>query len=87
MKIACPKCQWEPDGGAYWVCSECDTTWDTFSTAARCPTCKHQYEITSCVPPAGGCNESSPHLDWYTDLDAMLKEELAKIRERVGAAI
>jgi hypothetical protein len=29
MYIACPKCDWRPDGGAYWVCT-CRHVWDTF---------------------------------------------------------
>ncbi len=87
MKIACPKCNWEPDGKPYWACSDCGTAWDTFSTAARCPTCKRQYKITACILHAGGCTEASPHLDWYTDLDRLLEEELAKLRERVGASV
>lgn len=82
MKIACPKCKWEPDGGAYWVCDSCGTTWDTFSTAARCPGCKKQFELTSCIPFRGGCDIASPHLEWYLDLDQLLKDELEKIRER-----
>ena len=42
-KIACPKCEWEPDGGEYWGCSSCGHVWDTFKTAARCPSCGKQY--------------------------------------------
>ncbi len=83
LKIACPKCNWEPDGRPYWTCSDCQTNWDTFTTAARCPGCGKQYEVTQCVPYAGGCNVSSPHLDWYRNLNDKLREELAKIKEQV----
>ncbi len=78
-KIACPKCDWEPDGGEYWGCSTCGHTWDTFKTAARCPSCGTQYRHTQCIPHAGGCNQSSPHIDWYRHLDDWLKEEIESI--------
>ncbi len=78
-KIACPKCDWEPDGGAYWGCSTCGHVWDTFSTAARCPSCGRQYHQTQCIGYAGGCNQSSPHIDWYRHLDEWLKEQLEEV--------
>lgn len=83
IKIACPNCDWEPDGKPYWMCTRCRHSWDTFATAAVCPNCKHAHIYTSCIPFAGGCNTSSPHEDWYRGLDAWLAEELAKIRESV----
>lgn len=78
-KIACPKCNWEPDGGAYWQCSDCGHVWDTFKTTAVCPSCQRRYKMTSCIPYAGGCFESSPHVDWYRELPQRLKEELEKV--------
>ncbi len=78
-KIACPKCDWEPDGGAYWGCSTCGHVWDTFATAARCPSCGRQYHQTQCIGYAGGCNQSSPHIDWYRHLDEWLKEQLEEV--------
>jgi hypothetical protein len=80
VKIECPKCAWEPDGGAYWQCT-CGHIWDTFSTAARCPVCAKQWEYTQCIPHRGGCVAMSPHLDWYKGLDRWLEEELASISE------
>ncbi len=80
IKIACPKCSWEPDGQPYWQCS-CGFTWDTFSTGGRCPACKKVWEQTQCIDHAGGCVAWSPHLDWYKGLDAIiekLKEEIKK---------
>ena len=82
VKIACPKCAWEPDGRPYWACA-CGHQWDTFSTAGRCPSCGKQWDDTQCIGYAGGCDAWSPHLDWYRGLDAWLREELARIRERV----
>jgi len=78
VRIACPKCDWEPDGGKYWRCT-CGTVWDTFETAARCPNCGKQWEETQCIGWRGGCDELSQHIDWYHGLDEWLKEELSKI--------
>lgn len=76
VKIACPKCGWEPDGGAYWVCT-CGHVWNTFDTAARCPRCSKQWTHTACIPHRGGCRSMPPHLDWYHDLDNWVREEVA----------
>ncbi|MEL6719464.1 MAG: hypothetical protein AAFP82_12170 [Bacteroidota bacterium] len=75
VKICCPKCDWEPDGGEYWMCN-CGFVWDTFSTAARCPSCGKQHEETQCIDHVGGCGQFSPHLDWYRNLDKWLKKEV-----------
>jgi hypothetical protein len=78
IRICCPKCKWEPDGKPYWECS-CGNVWDTFSTGARCPSCGRVHKLTQCVSEAGGCDKSSPHLDWYEGLDDVvqaLKEEI-----------
>ena len=81
-KIACPKCDCEPDGRPYWMCDSCFTAWNTFETAARCPSCSKQFKETQCIPGASGCGQISPHIDWYRDLDNWLEEELAKIKEQ-----
>lgn len=70
----CPKCKWEPDGKAYWNCENCSHEWDMFSTAARCPNCSHQHHNTQCIEWEGGCDEFSPHLDWYEGMDEGLSE-------------
>ncbi|TAF67855.1 MAG: hypothetical protein EAZ55_02220 [Cytophagales bacterium] len=62
-KIECPKCQWEPDGNAYWTC-HCGHTWNTFDTQGRCPKCLKIHQQTQC--PA--CSQWSLHEDWYIDL-------------------
>ncbi|MEL6672951.1 MAG: hypothetical protein AAFR61_12190 [Bacteroidota bacterium] len=78
LVIACPKCEWEPDGGAYWMCS-CGHTWNTFATLGQCPACGRKWEHTQCIQPAGGCNAWSPHLDWYRDLDSFVQKEVSQI--------
>ncbi len=78
IKIACPKCSWQPDGGAHWQCS-CGCSWDTFSTGGRCPECKFVWEDTQCPPYPGGCMAWSKHEDWYKGIDdavSALMEEL-----------
>jgi hypothetical protein len=86
LEIACPKCDWKPDGGAHWQC-DCGHVWDTFSTGGRCPACRKVWQETHCpgyfflgmklsfIPP-GGCGKMSPHLDWYRNLDLMVGEAL-----------
>lgn len=80
VKIQCPKCSWEPDGQPYWQC-DCGHSWDTFETAARCPACGKQHELTQCIRPAGGCDKLSPHLDWYNGLDKWVKEQVESVKE------
>ena len=80
-KIACPKCEWEPDGKPYWHCDNCQARFDTFETTAICPNCRKQFRDTQCI----ACREFSPHPDWYRNLDAWLREQLARIREAVAA--
>jgi DNA-directed RNA polymerase subunit RPC12/RpoP len=79
LKIECPKCAWEPDGGAYWMCSKCHHIWNTFDTAAQCPQCHFQHEYTSCIQHQGGCPAYEPHLDWYKNLGDIVQEELDRI--------
>lgn len=81
IRIECPKCGWQPDGGAYWQCSSCGHVWDTFATAARCPECGCQHERTSCIPYRGGCTAYEPHIDWYKGLDDWLLEQLKEVNE------
>lgn len=82
LEIACPKCNWEPDGGEYWQC-DCGQVWDTFTTAAKCPKCGKQHKQTACIPWAGGCTAMSPHLDWYRNLDDILRRNLEEINEEI----
>ena len=79
-KIACPKCNWEPDGGAHWMCS-CGHQWNTFETSGRCPRCGKNWEYTQCIPHRGGCPDWSLHIDWYRDLDDWLQEEVENLKQ------
>lgn len=78
--IKCPKCNWSPDGGAYWKCS-CGHVWNTFATGGNCPACDKVWTITQCPgsPRIGGCGTISKHIDWYSHLDVQLKKELETI--------
>lgn len=60
LKIACPKCSWEPDGASHWACS-CGHIWDTFETQGVCPSCNKQWKHTQCPT----CEGWSVHDDWY----------------------
>ncbi len=75
VRIACPKCDWAPDGGAYWSCT-CGYVWNTFDTGGRCPRCEKQWKKTQCIPHRGGCYSWSFHEDWYRGLDEWLEEEM-----------
>ena len=78
IDIYCPKCKWEPLEESKWQC-ECGHEWNTFDTGGRCPNCKKVWDHTQCLGPDGGCNEWSPHLDWYHGLEEIvqrLKEEI-----------
>ncbi|WP_204376191.1 hypothetical protein [Hymenobacter coccineus] len=55
LAIYCPRCHWEPDGGAHWQCT-CGCVWNTFETAAVCPRCQRRWRDTDCrrCPAAAG---------------------------------
>lgn len=74
IKIECPKCEWEPDGGPHWMCS-CRHRWNTFDTQGVCPNCKKRWKDTQCIK----CFEWSPHEDWY--IIPLNVEELAKEKQ------
>ena len=76
-KIECPLCKWEPDGKPYWVCSKCETQWNTFSTGGVCPSpsCMHKHKDTQCI----SCQKHSPHIDWYKGLDKSLEQLLKEV--------
>jgi hypothetical protein len=84
IHIRCPKCNWEPDGQPHWQCS-CGMIWNTFATGGRCPRCAKVWEDTMCVGDAGGCNKWSPHLDWYENLDNVVKEVEEVIKQPAPA--
>lgn len=75
IKIRCPHCSWEPDGGAHWACT-CDHVWNTFDTAGVCPACNKKWEDTQC--PVPDCQKWSKHEDWYIipiDMEALFATE------------
>lgn len=84
VKIECPCCGWEPDGGAHWMCT-CGWVWNTFDTAGRCPNCGKQWERTACIPYMGGCHAMPLHVDWYKGLDDWLEDELNAVKKNVPA--
>jgi len=65
VHVRCPLCAWEPQADDRWVCSVCNTKWNTFDTHGRCPTCNKVYEDTACSKRKGGCGQMSPNSDWY----------------------
>lgn len=78
LKIACPKCDWEPDGGSHWSCS-CGHKWNTFETYGKCPNCTRVWRDTRCPGPAGGCGGWSKHVDWYRNLDDIMREQIEEL--------
>ena len=71
MKIACPRCSWEPSAGDRWACAY-SHAWGTFGTGGRCPSCRTVWRDTQCL----ACARRSKHHDGYRDLppvDALLE--------------
>jgi hypothetical protein len=83
IEIACPKCNWKPDGGKHWEC-DCGHVWDTFATAARCPACGKQHHETQCPWDVAGCGKFSPHIDWYRNLDTITQYEIDKSFSKIN---
>lgn len=69
VHISCPKCSWEPDETCRWKCSVCRTVWNTFETGGQCPACGKTYTDTMCIRSKGGCQQMSPHADWYETIE------------------
>ncbi|MFY7989285.1 MAG: hypothetical protein ACOVO3_01045 [Fluviicola sp.] len=82
IKIACPKCDWEPDADSRWQCT-CGHSWNTFETSGKCPNCSRTWEYTQCQEPgfAGGCGAWSKHIDWYRNLESELRKEIEQLFE------
>lgn len=71
-RIRCPHCEWRPSSSSRWCCLDseqspeppfhgCGTSWNTFDTRGRCPSCDHQWRWTVCLR----CSRWSLHIDWY----------------------
>lgn len=58
--FACPRCKTAPPLGAYWNCSHCGQSFDTFATGASCPNCRTQFNVTRCLD----CGGTRPIADW-----------------------
>ena len=56
----CPTCRSNPLKGAFWACSACRTSFDTFETGASCPRCYAFFPTTTCVD----CRASNPIEAW-----------------------
>ena len=78
LEIACPKCEWEPDGGKYWKCS-CGHRWNTFETYGRCPACTKVWRDTQCL--VDSCGKWSKHVDWYRNLSDIMRKHIEELME------
>jgi Zn-dependent protease len=58
--FACPSCQAAPPVGAYWKCSRCGSSFDTFQTQGVCPSCAAQFAVTVCLD----CHALNPMSTW-----------------------
>jgi hypothetical protein len=74
MKIYCPKCSYEPKTDDRWIC-KCQFIWNTFDTAAKCPSCGYQWLETQCP----GCSQWSLHVDWYHVEDDVKEQTIRSI--------
>ncbi|EIJ44058.1 hypothetical protein BegalDRAFT_3237 [Beggiatoa alba B18LD] len=60
LKVACPKCHYEPMSKDRWMCS-CGHVWHTFDTLGQCPACGLIWFDTACPH----CQQWSRHSQWY----------------------
>jgi Zn-dependent protease len=58
--FACPSCRTAPPIGAYWKCSKCGSSFDTFQTGGVCPQCSATFDKTTCLD----CRRQSPIAEW-----------------------
>lgn len=58
--FSCPNCKAAPPIGAFWVCGQCRTRFDTFAKLATCPNCSAQFAQTRCIH----CGADSPLYEW-----------------------
>lgn len=80
IKIACPKCEWEPDKNSAWQCT-CGHQWNTFNTGGKCPSCGFVWKDTQCL--RFSCLSWSPHIDWYKNLQSEMVKEAEKSFQNV----
>lgn len=79
--IACPVCNWEPDGGTHWQCT-CGFIWNTFDTGAKCLKCSKIWKETQCPIIPGGCGSWSKHIDWYQNFADEMQKEMDSIQQK-----
>jgi len=60
--MSCPACGASPPKGDFWLCSNCQTRFDTFQTLGTCPRCGDSFPITTC--PA--CGATHRMTEWQT---------------------
>ena len=58
--FACPSCKTAPPQGEYWKCGRCGQSFDTFQTAAVCPSCSAQFPLTRCFE----CGQQHSFEEW-----------------------
>jgi Zn-dependent protease len=56
----CPSCRSAPLLGDVWACGRCGSSFDTFETGGRCPSCGAEFGETRCAD----CGHSSPIAGW-----------------------
>jgi Zn-dependent protease len=59
--LVCPNCHGSQPEGAFWVCSQCKTSFDTFATRGVCPKCSMIFNVTHCLR----CGKPSPIHAYY----------------------
>ncbi|EEF58930.1 site-2 protease family protein [Pedosphaera parvula] len=59
--FACPSCHTAPPWGAFWVCGNCRSPFDTFETNATCPRCAAYYGEAPCLD----CGHRYPIHEWF----------------------
>ena len=75
MKIACPRCDFNPSPRMLWQCRPgCGHKWHTFATHGICPRCSKMWHDTKCPH----CKLWSPIDDWYHE---DVPEQLVSLQE------
>jgi len=77
--FSCPWCKASPPVGSFWRCAHCRIPFDTFATAATCPNCGTQFDVSRCLD----CGRMYPMSEWAGQIvatpslaDAPLKASL-----------
>ena len=60
-EAVCPSCGMSPPVGAFWVCDECQTRFDTFRHRGQCPGCGKLFPRTNCPE----CYQGHPIEQWF----------------------